>query len=512
MNISEAWPNVPSPLTWSVVGSALEEILRGAFFSIGALGRSELGAPDQLEQRLLGIFWGHPALNLNMWRALADRMPGTSGDALEAQLFGGVRGSTTSRPVRRRYPVVIAKLPVAAIRSRRALCGMEAEVDAWWRRSIDEQADPRPHVVVLDEAVARLRRLLPNQIVATFGVQGLYEQVGTLATSAGLPGLERTLLTSGTGETVESRIVGDLWAVSRDQLSLDQFLSNHGYRGPADFELASRPWRFDDGPLRSLIETLRSMDEAASPIAVKRRRAEERASAEQELLQALSPPRRAVARLLLRFAHAYVPMRELARAMLTQISDVVRFRARAIGVELVAAGMLDDPDDVFFLCLDELRDPPSDAAALVAYRKARRAEYEQLRLPEQWEGEVEPERVLDRPPGDEERTDRAAVIEGLGVSPGVVEGLARVVLDAKSTEGLEPGEILVCPTTDPSWAPYFLVAGGLVIDVGGPISHGAIVARELGIPCVINARDATRKIRTGDLLRVDGGAGRVEFV
>jgi pyruvate,water dikinase len=99
-------------------------------------------------------------------------------------------------------------------------------------------------------------------------------------------------------------------------------------------------------------------------------------------------------------------------------------------------------------------------------------------------------------------------IAGVGVHPGVVEGLARVVREPQDAE-LEPGEILVCATTDPSWVSLFIPAGGVVIDVGGQMSHGAIVARELGIPCVINTRDGTRRIRTGDRLRIDGASGEV---
>src|SRR5205814_10530304 len=86
-------------------------------------------------------------------------------------------------------------------------------------------------------------------------------------------------------------------------------------------------------------------------------------------------------------------------------------------------------------------------------------------------------------------------ITGLAVSPGVVEGRARVVLDAAASE-LEPGEVLVCETTDPSWASLFLVASALVIDIGGALSHGAIVARELGVPCWISTRAGPRRPRT----------------
>ncbi|HLF41678.1 MAG TPA: PEP-utilizing enzyme, partial [Acidimicrobiia bacterium] len=100
-------------------------------------------------------------------------------------------------------------------------------------------------------------------------------------------------------------------------------------------------------------------------------------------------------------------------------------------------------------------------------------------------------------------------LTGMPVSPGVAEGRARVVRDPLAGDPLEPGEILVCETTDPSWTSLFLVAAGLVIDIGGALSHGAIVARELGVPCVINTRTGTSRLRTGDVVRVDGDAGTV---
>lgn len=103
------------------------------------------------------------------------------------------------------------------------------------------------------------------------------------------------------------------------------------------------------------------------------------------------------------------------------------------------------------------------------------------------------------------------MIEGIGVSSGVVEGVARVVTDPAFGE-VEPGEILVAPMTDPSWSSIMFLSAGLVVDIGGPISHAAVVARELGLPCVVNTRTGSRVIRTGDRLRIDGGSGRVEIL
>ncbi|HEV7686239.1 MAG TPA: PEP-utilizing enzyme, partial [Acidimicrobiia bacterium] len=106
--------------------------------------------------------------------------------------------------------------------------------------------------------------------------------------------------------------------------------------------------------------------------------------------------------------------------------------------------------------------------------------------------------------------DRGCVT-GVAVGGGEITGRARIVLDP-ATADLEPGEILVCRSTDPGWVALFHLAGGVVVDTGGQMSHGAIVARELGLPCVTGTGDGTRRLRTGDLIRVDGAAGRVELL
>ncbi|MGX9225229.1 PEP-utilizing enzyme [Streptomyces albus] len=93
----------------------------------------------------------------------------------------------------------------------------------------------------------------------------------------------------------------------------------------------------------------------------------------------------------------------------------------------------------------------------------------------------------------------------------MTEGVVRVVHDAAFTE-VEPGDILVCATTDPSWASVLFLSGALVVDVGGPLSHAAVVAREIGVPCVVGTGDGTRALATGDRVRVDGGAGTVEVL
>jgi pyruvate,water dikinase len=116
---------------------------------------------------------------------------------------------------------------------------------------------------------------------------------------------------------------------------------------------------------------------------------------------------------------------------------------------------------------------------------------------------VPPDATDDAPPG--------TVVTGVAASGGVVEGRVRLVRDPATAE-VDDGDVLVCETTDPGWTALFMVAGALVTDHGGMLSHGPIVARELGLPCVCGTRDASRRLRDGQRVRVDGGAGRVEVL
>ena len=107
--------------------------------------------------------------------------------------------------------------------------------------------------------------------------------------------------------------------------------------------------------------------------------------------------------------------------------------------------------------------------------------------------------------------DKEGQILGDPVSPGLVEGTVRVVFNPLDVQ-LKPGEILVCPGTDPAWTPLFLAAGGLVMEVGGMMTHGSVVAREYGIPAVVGVHQATSRLKTGNRIRVDGSSGMIEML
>ncbi|MDT7584327.1 MAG: rifampicin phosphotransferase [Pseudonocardiales bacterium] len=516
VNATEAIPGATTPLTWSFYSDATELALRGTFAEIGTLSRSEVtgaNVPADPDGRFIGIFFGHPAANMNVFRRMADLTPGGSGDALEEQFFGTKRSNIAPIRSRRRYPVVAARMPVAAWRAPGRIRAGHDEADAWWREVVSAPVTPELARELLPAAADRYRAVLHWHGVGTMFTQGLFDQLTRLAAGAGRPGAELELV-GGLDDLAESAVLDDLWAVSRGRLSLAEVVRRHGCHGRNAGELSTRSWREDPDQARAAVEQYRGRLDELSPRGAVDLSADRAAAARAEFLAGLRPVTRAKARLLLRLVRRFMPLREVGRGGLLRALDAGRLAARCLGAELHRAGALADPADVFFLTIPELVGPlPADVGQLVALRRKQHAEYALLELPDAWLGTPEP-RTADVSTGTGTAgtgtADTGASLSGVAASPGSATGTARVVDDPDEVD-LEPGEILVCHTTDPSWASLMSLAAGLVIDVGGPLSHGAIVARELGVPCVIGTRNGTRVIRTGDTVQVDGSTGVVHL-
>ncbi|MDN5857928.1 MAG: phosphoenolpyruvate synthase [Pseudonocardia sp.] len=294
------------------------------------------------------------------------------------------------------------------------------------------------------------------------------------------------------------------------QEGLTGFLRAHGHRAVAEIDLGMPRW-WDDPTyvLGVLANYLRLADPTQAPDAVFARGATAADAALAQVVRALrdrSAVRSAVTGWALRRARALAGLRETHKDYLVRLFSVARAELAAAGAELAARGLLDDADDAFWLDLAELRtaDGGADLRETIAHRRAdydrelRRRHIPRILLSDG----TEPEALA--PPAG--ATDGA--LTGTAASAGTVTGVARVVLDPVGAH-LEPGEILVVPSTDPGWTPLFLTAGGLVMEMGGANSHGAVVAREYGIPAVVGVPDATVVIATGDRLTVDGAAGTV---
>jgi pyruvate,water dikinase len=513
VNFAEAIQGVQKPLGWGMWDLSMETSVRRSFGAIGALARSEVPPPASADDRISGIFYGRAAGNINVFRVLGDRMPGSSGDLLEEKLFGkepAPGGSRKPFSAYRRYPVVAVKMPLAARRPPKKLRTMRAEARTWWQRSVlhEPPADLAGAQKLMAEAAQTFIDVGEHHATATLLASALLDQLTTLAEQAtGDPALAMTLA-SGYGAMEETELIEDLYDVSRGELGIETVIERHGYHGPDEGDLSSRTWREDPAPLEALLANYRKQD-IASPREREKVQLERREAAEAQLLAGLSAIKRPGAKLTLKLASTYIPLREIGKASFLHALDAARCAARAGGQALADGGLLDDPEDVFFLTYDEFLAPPDPAAReRVAERKADHARYLQLQLPPSWTGPPEP--VALEP--DAPAADRPAVatLRGIGVVGQKVTGRARVVHDPMQAD-LDDGDILVCKTTDPSWTPLFMLAEALVIDTGGAMSHGAIVARELGVTCVINTVTGTKDIPDGATITVDGATGLVEI-
>jgi pyruvate,water dikinase len=212
----------------------------------------------------------------------------------------------------------------------------------------------------------------------------------------------------------------------------------------------------------------------------------------------------------------FAGLRESPKYQLVLGLAEVRKQLALVGAALAADGRLESADDVFFLDFDELRQALGHTSATTAgrHRNVRELIVERRAAYSSELGRRHIPRVLlsDGTEPEVLYAGRAAAADGAltgsPASAGSVTAAARVILDPVGAH-LEPGEILVAPSTDPGWTPLFLTAGGLVMEMGGPNSHGAVVAREYGIPAVVGVPEATVRLATGQYITVDGGAGTV---
>ncbi len=295
------------------------------------------------------------------------------------------------------------------------------------------------------------------------------------------------------------------------QDGLTGFLATYGHRCVAEVDLGVPRWADDPRYVFGVLANyLRLEDPSLAPDAVFRRSAEE-AEAMVAALARRARRRSRLRALAIRFAlgraRQLAGVRELPKACLVRALAVARAEIATAGAHLAGAGRLEKAEDVFFLDLAEAHRgiDGADLRPLVAHRRESFAqEMRRTRVPRVLLSDgTEPEATAPVRADDDGRS-----LRGTPASAGTVAGVARVVLDPLGAR-LDPGEILVAPSTDPGWTPLFLTAGGLVMEMGGANSHGAVVAREYGIPAVVGVAGATERITSGDTISVDGAAGTV---
>jgi len=508
-NAGEASPGVLTPLAWTLWRDQLELAMRQAFCDIGLLEPEDVRVVTTTDERMVGCFFGRAAANVDHVRAYFERMPDTSGSEWEEKMQGARRGTLTSVNLKVVDRDVSDQWEHLRLETPKQLARLRGEQHEWWRNAIalDQTHGREGARERFGEAVERFRRAMRLHARQRYLMQSAHSQVAQLATAIQRPDLEMALM-SGYGGMEETQVAVDLWRVSRHDLSLPEFLDLHGYHGPGEGAIHNQSWRENPRPVEITAERYRRLDDRHHPGLRVEQVHRVRAEAETEVLAALSPEARRAAEEIWTYVRQGVVATTVGKASFLMAIDAARAAARSLGRGLVSDDVIDEADDVFFLTVDEVLAPPlRDARAVVAFRRARHAEYLLVALPESWTSPVPAVRI-DQRPEDELGGD---VFSGTPASPGIAQGPARVITDP-CEQDVQPGEVLVAEVTDPSWVAVMMLAEALVVDVGGVASHAAIAARELGVPCIVNTRNGTRRVRTGDVLRVDGSTGIVEIL
>jgi pyruvate,water dikinase len=364
-------------------------------------------------------------------------------------------------------------------------------------------------VALLDHALDVVPRvLLPHLASGVASGIGMLQLLHPL--TRGLPEAEHLVLetTRGLPHNVTTEMNLALWHAAQDRSGrrLEEFLVRYGMRGVGEIDIGRPRWREDRSQLLEVMESYRQLAPEQAPDAVFARGT---ASAEAALERVAVELRRRsggwwrapLARWAGGRMRALAGLREAPKFFVIRMMGVVRDALRAAG-----------GPDLFFLRLEELRalasDPQRDFSASIAERRAaHEREKRRRRVPRLLLSDGEAFYGGEAAPAE----SGEGILVGSGVSPGVTEGVARIVFDPHAAR-IAPGAILVCRGTDPAWTPLFLSAGGLVTEVGGLLTHGSVVAREYGIPAVVGVHQATTRLVDGQRIRVDGSLGHVTIL
>jgi pyruvate,water dikinase len=514
-NVGEVFPDVVSPLTWSMFGAEVEKAWRDALGAFGALRDADYG---DVFPANVGCFGGYCYLNVSTHRIVAVRTPGLTPADMDRSIFGESDAPPYRPAPGDRSPIATARVlrTVARTLFGRGLADLDADrvmVDAWLARQPDPATATDAQLRrTIDEHRSMFRQLFGRHIHTTFRgtiPTGVLTELCTDRLDD--PGLVVRLL-GGIGEVDSAEPLVDLWKLARDGGDLAAFRRRHGYRGVNEWEGSSPTWDTDDDLLQSAVDAMRRADPEHDPRAQAARLARERAQATEAARARLG---RGLTRrqfdLALRSAAVLSQARERSKATVIRAIHGFRLAARELARRAVERGAPTDARTLWLVTRDELDDYLADPPAFAAVQQERAgtaARLQQLVPPFVFVG-TPPDPSTWPSPSASARAEPGAVLQGIAGGPGVGRGRARIVHDPADAAAIGPGDVLVAPITDPAWTPLFVPVEAVVVDVGAQMSHAVIVSRELGIPCVVSVTGATTAIADGALVEVDGTNGTV---
>jgi len=547
VNTGEILPDVATPMTWSIIHEHADDIVGGMFRALGVRFDA---------QRIIGLVGGRIYFNLTMLRDSMRHLPGLNPDIALGGMHDFVelpeldnsklpwpsQALTVARAAVGMPGYVLMHTPGRAVRfaarSRAATLASFERIEA-------VRTPPEALAIVrsLIEEFSEFNDSLSYMAVAMFGFgvlggvcnKWLEDATGALANrlvagsgdvasaEAGHEIWRLGVLAGGSKQVRSAVLVGSGWADVRARLEAagaegaafltawDDFMSEHGHHRRGELEFSNPTWAETPDYILGIIRSYLAEDRGSDPLAGYAERAQDADRVMAECLERLGNPfKRWMFRRAISWGRASARTRENVKSEAVRWLVAIRYSLLALGRLTAEAGALDRADDIFFLTYEELGPlaggERTDWHSLVATRRTERERLEKLSPPPVVVG------VWDEGSGPWTPAAQSRTLKGITVSAGVVRGRARVFLTVDTDEPVLPGEILVAPFTDPGWTPYFVPAAGIVMDMGGLLSHGSIIAREYGIPAVVNVGPATRLIRTGDLIEVDGDLGEVRIL
>lgn len=553
LNVGEALPGVATPFTWSILSGFSELGFRRAFGALGCV------VPKDAE--LVGNFRGRIYLNMSEFFAIGSQVPGLSPKVLlslgggdEAERLEIERAGIGSAGFWARLPMTTARYFRENFRLTERVQAFEQEfledvrrIDGIDFRLLSATALHRTLVDVerlLDGSGQVLLNVYGNLLASVVALRALVN-VAHRGSTAEADAAMRDLLTglldvdsAGPGVALwrlaevarrDAPALAYLGSKEPSQLRVaeipagptrllfEEFLDQYGDRGAREAEIAEPRWREDPTlPFATVRMHLRTL-EGTAPVAggavtrgpglVEERQREVRTRAEARLSAAVPFFARTPMTRLLALVQHFVRMRERLRGHVVKVLGLFRAVARDASRRMLALEPGVGDDGAFFLSIPELHAVlRGEAHGVASLIQSRRLQFERDRaLPDP------PDTFVGFPPPLADVGEQRE-LTGVAASSGRAIGRARVLKSAHEAGELAAGEILVSHHADVGWSPLFLAAGALVTDLGGALSHASVVAREFGLPAVVNVKTGTRVILTGDLLEVDGDKGVVRLL
>ena len=514
-------------MTWAIV----KEFMSGA----GGLGKAYRGLGFHPSQRvddegILDLICGRVYVNLNREAELHfDGFPFAHDFNALKQHPQQAMYAQAQTDITRSNASFWLKLPLHVIRMSRAEMRLR-RIRSDFDQLLTEESFPAFQVEVKAEQNLLYSDLSDAELVTKFWTWcaktlddfAPKALTATLLAGFSLQRLEAALqkcLDETTAKTLASRLISGLsgnltvetneklWQVANGDLALTDFIKNYGHRAVNEFELAQPRWREDTTYLEQVIasfqQEISGTDEGQERASHFVRQVEQREAAEAELSALLGDKANLQKQIEseLDFTRRYMPFRETAKFYLMLGYEQIRRTLLELDNRYELEG------GIFYLVPDELERliDGDDLSDIIVTRRIERELMLQIEIPD-----VIFSDALEQI-GAPVSIGAAETYTGIGVSAGVATGNARVLLAPSDVNPSDRDYILVCPSTDPAWTPLFLHAAGLVMERGGILSHGAVVAREYGVPAVVNIPNATQRITDGQELQVDGNNGIVSI-